>query len=393
MRLIAFASPPMNGPQILIVDDNIVNVKVATAALEGVTTNILSANSGERALTILDRVRPDLILMDVNMPGMNGYETVRRIKAKSEIADIPVIFLTAQDDVGAKVEGFEAGGVDYVVKPFQHAEIVARVQTHVKVHTLTRELAKERESVMDSIRYARRIQRAMLPKVEQIQARIPQSFVLYRPKSVVSGDFFCFFDRDPWAILVLCDCTGHGVPGALMSVVGMSSLAKIVEEREVYDPATILDELDADVRKLLNQEDDGGNDGMDAVALAVQPARKLLYYSAAMRPFYRVRNGETTEFKAQKMPIGGTLYGEKHFSGSSVPIEAGDTFYLASDGFADQFGGEERKKYMGKSFATLLAQIAELPIEAQADALNEELDQWRGELPLTDDVTVIGFRF
>ncbi len=382
----------MANPQILIVDDNIVNVKVASAALSEVTTNILSANSGERALAILNRVRPDLILMDVNMPGMDGYETVRRIKANPEAADIPVIFLTAQDDIRAKVEGFEAGGVDYVVKPFQHAEIIARVQTHVKVHTLTRELAKEREAVMDSINYARRIQRAMLPKVEQIQARLPESFVLFRPKSVVSGDFFCFFDRDPWAILILADSTGHGVPGALMSVVGMASLSKIVEERDIFDPATILDELDADVRKLLNQDEEGGNDGMDVVTVAIQPARKLLYYSAAMRPFYRVRNGETTEFKADKMPIGGALYGEKHFSGASLPIEPGDTFYLATDGFADQFGGEDGKKYMAKNFMTLLARIAELPIAEQAAALNEEFDRWRGEQPQIDDVTIIGFR-
>ncbi|MCS7084600.1 MAG: response regulator [Bacteroidia bacterium] len=382
----------MNQPQILIVDDNPVNVRVAAAALEEVTTNILSANSGERALTILERVRPDLILMDVNMPGLDGYETVRRIKAKPEIADIPVIFLTAQDDVSAKVEGFDAGGVDYVVKPFQHREIVARVQTHVKVHTLTRELAKERRAVMDSIQYARRIQRAMLPKEEQIQARLPESFVLFRPKSIVSGDFFCFFDLDPWAILVFADCTGHGVPGALMSVVGMASLQKIVQERGVHDPPAILEELDVEVRKLLNQDEEGGNDGMDAVVIAVQPTRKILYYAAAMRSFYRVRNGEATEFKGDKVPVGGAIYGEKRFTGGSVPIEAGDTFYLASDGFTDQFGGEEGRKYMAKNFLTLLAQIAALPIAEQPAALDEEFDRWRGDHPQTDDVTVIGFR-
>jgi serine phosphatase RsbU (regulator of sigma subunit) len=177
-----------------------------------------------------------------------------------------------------------------------------------------------------------------------------------------------------------------------MSIIGMTALNKIVSERKVFDPASVMEELDAEVRHLLCQDTEGGNDGMDAVILAINPKRRSMFYCAAMRPLYRVRNGEITEFKADKFPIGGTLYGEKNFSGSSVALEPGDMFYLSSDGFSDQFGGSESKKYMARNFTAFLEHIASLPAAEQLAALEAEFDSWKGSKPQTDDVTVIGIR-
>lgn len=255
--------------------------------------------------------------------------------------------------------------------------------------------------ITDSIRYAKRIQSAIQPNDEYINQILSDYFILYRPKDIVSGDFYWITHRKQFTIIVAADCTGHGVPGAFMSMLGISFLNEIVSKDDVTHSNQVLDELRQYVVKSLQQKGVSGEqkDGMDIVFAVLDNCTYMLEYSGANNPLIHVRNGELTEYKADKMPI--AIYEDmKPFTCTSIQLEKGDCIYLASDGYEDQFGGPKGKKFMVKQLKELLKTNSHLPMRDQKEKVESALDEWISHLdPVTgapftqvDDVLVIGVR-
>ncbi|MFI5151271.1 MAG: tetratricopeptide repeat protein [Bacteroidia bacterium] len=258
------------------------------------------------------------------------------------------------------------------------------------------ELEQVNKEVNDSIQYAQRIQQAILPPAELIRESLPDSFVYYQPKNVVSGDFYFFHKiKTGEVILAACDCTGHGVPGAFMSMIGSEQISKIVIEKGITEPSRILDELHAGLRKALQQDRNSSRDGMDAAFCKVNLGLARLEFAGANRPCWIVKAGtnELLEIKPDKQAIGG-LESElrKAFSAQTYAFSKGDKIYLFSDGYADQFGGEKGKKFMLRNFQKLVLSICHLSMREQELALKAAYTEWKSNLEQVDDILVIGFQ-
>jgi serine phosphatase RsbU (regulator of sigma subunit) len=255
------------------------------------------------------------------------------------------------------------------------------------------EIAEQKKEIMDSIYYARRIQKAVLPDDHLLNKNMPEHFVLYLPRDIVSGDFYWIAEKENNTIFAAADCTGHGVPGAFMSMLGMSYLKEIVNKSKRLSSSKILDKLRNHVKATLSQSTKGGQqDGMDIALCILNKEKKSLQYSGAFHPLFLIRNGNLTEYKPDLMPIGIYIRKEKPFKSHNIRTAKGDCYYIFSDGYSDQFGGEKRKKFLARSFKKLLLSIHNKPMEEQREILFETLKQWMDGYEQVDDILVIGFR-
>jgi len=254
---------------------------------------------------------------------------------------------------------------------------------------------KQNEDITQSIEYAKRIQTAVMPKKNEIDAILPEHFVLFKPRDIVSGDFYWMGKKSNKIIVAAADCTGHGVPGAFMSMLGISFLNEIVNGDNETKPSLILNRLRYLIKSTLSQTGKEGEskDGMDIALCVIDLESKSLEYAGAYNPLYLIRNGELIETKADKMPVGIHLAEKDSFTNSFLSFEKGDCIYLFSDGYVSQFGGEYGRKYMAKPFKKMLAIISEKPMETQCEMLEQEFEEWRGFNPQVDDILVIGIRF
>lgn len=254
-------------------------------------------------------------------------------------------------------------------------------------------IEEQHKSIKDSINYAKRIQQAILPTDKEIQKAFSDFFILYKPKDVVSGDFYSFTQKEGKVILAAIDCTGHGVPGAFMSMIGNDQLNHIILEKGITKPSEILTQLNKDIKTALKQRDDTSEtrDGMDIALCSIDLNNNQLEYAGAMRPLYYI-NGELKEMQGDKMPIGGTTDESYNYTNKQISIKKGDTIYLSSDGYADQFGGEKQKKFMTKNFKKLLLSTHNKPMKEQQKILDETFEKWKGSLEQIDDILVIGVR-
>lgn len=268
-----------------------------------------------------------------------------------------------------------------------------------KVEERTREIAEQKkiieeknEEIMDSLRYSERIQQAMLPKEQQIRSIFENNcFVLYMPRDVVSGDFYWVYEKNEQLLIAAGDCTGHGVPGALMSMIGISMLNKIVDSG-IYEPSKILSALHKEIHESLKQGTDNQVlDGMDIALVLFEPQKHKITFSSAMRPIYLIRDQELIVYKGDKKPIGGREP-EKFFSSHEMFLEDGDIFYLFSDGYADQFNSDNQKYQLGR-FRKKLLEIHQEPLKKQQEILKQEILDWKGNVDQVDDIMVIGIKY
>ena len=257
------------------------------------------------------------------------------------------------------------------------------------------ELIEEKnKNITDSIQYAQRIQEAILPPVEQIKDVVDDYFILYRPRDIVSGDYYWIAQRDNITIIVAADCTGHGVPGAFMSMLGIAFLNEIVNKEGITESNKILDRLREQIVLQLHQtgEDGESKDGMDLSLYVINHDTMKLSFSGAYNPLYVIRNEEVIQLKADRMPIGYYLKMDTLFSVEEFDLQKGDCLYNSSDGYPDQFGGEKGRKFMTKNFKQLLLDIHKKPMAEQRDILDKRIDEWRGDIEQIDDIIVIGVK-
>jgi len=256
-------------------------------------------------------------------------------------------------------------------------------------------IALKNRDITDSINYARKIQESLLPHTDQIQETLPNSFVYYKPRDIVSGDFYWFKEIEGKILLSAVDCTGHGVPGALMSMIGFSKLNEISHNKNA-DPGYILEKLDEGVRDALSTKryDHESKDGMDMALCSFDIKNSRVQYSGAFRPLIKINGDNIEEIKGNRYPIGGgSSYEKDGFTTHEFDINKGDCFYMFSDGFPDQFGGPKDKKFMNKRFKQLLCEIQTLSPQEQMNRLDDAFVNWQGETEQVDDVLVIGVCF
>ncbi len=265
------------------------------------------------------------------------------------------------------------------------------------------ELEGIHEDVLDSLNYAQRIQNAILPHNEIIKKYIPENFILYVPKDIVSGDFYWLSHRNYKTILVVADCTGHGIPGAFMSFIGALLLNEIVNFRNIISPEEILNELRAGIKKALRQEETGNHDGMDATILTIDQfpdeykemlGEPKIEFAGANNPLYYIQNGELKEIKGSNLAIGGVDYfiKEDFFRKHQVEINTPTMLYMFSDGYQDQFGGERNSRFTTKRFKNLLIEIHEMPMEEQRSILRKRINEWTKNSRQIDDILIFGLK-
>ena len=263
------------------------------------------------------------------------------------------------------------------------------------------EIEKQREKVQelykdvrDSIVYAKRLQNTILPTEEKVKSVCPQSFVLYKPKDIVSGDFYWFEKIGNKSLFSVVDCTGHGVPGAFMSLLGSNGLKSAINEGKLQEPAAILDSLNKSIFDSLNKGDSSNEvrDGMDLALCSIDYESLEFEYAGANNPLYIIRDGKFLITKPNKMAIGSFTPGEANFDNHTIQLKKNDTIYIFSDGYPDQFGGPRGRKLMYNRFRDYLMDIKDMPIEKQGEELNRRLINWQGKMDQIDDILVIGLK-
>ncbi len=251
----------------------------------------------------------------------------------------------------------------------------------------------QQQELEESLRYAGSIQSALLPEEQVFTKLFADSFILFKPRDIVSGDFFWIHRKNSVVAVAAADCTGHGVPGAFMSILGISFLNEIVSKC-IPKANTILNKLRENVMKTLHQTGTRSEhkDGMDISMCVIDLDQMELQFSGAFNPLYLIRNDELIEVRGDKMPIGIAYITETSFTNYKMPIMQDDQIYLFSDGFADQFGGPEEKKFRYGPFKELLLSISKQKMEKQRILLDKKFNHWMGDVEQVDDVLVIGLK-
>lgn len=256
------------------------------------------------------------------------------------------------------------------------------------------ELELKNKNITDSLIYAQRIQEARLPSEAYFREHFKDSFIFFKPKDIVSGDFFWIGERNDYVFIVAADCTGHGVPGALMSMIGLEIIEKTINEGNIEMPSRILAVLDKGLEKTFSREKNIGNiirDGMDIGLCMINKKQRKILYAGAFFPLYLIRDNTLTEIKGDKIIIGMNKEGLT-YKDHELDLMNDDILYIFSDGYADQFGGSANKKFMYRRFRYLLLTIHNFPLNDQKAILDENIKTWMGSNSQVDDIMVIGFR-
>ncbi|HAS39015.1 MAG TPA: hypothetical protein DCS93_00985 [Microscillaceae bacterium] len=259
-----------------------------------------------------------------------------------------------------------------------------------------KQIDRKNQDITASITYAQRIQKAMLTQEENMQTKLPEHFILYRPRDIVSGDFYWLEEDDGKIFIIAADCTGHGVPGAFMTMLGTQALSNIVVQNKVHSPELILFHLDIILSRTLKSKDTLVRDGMDIAICVIDPATQTMDYAGAKNPLIISQNGKCREIKGDPISINGYRQGDGlfdiQFHCHNVDISTPTTFYIYSDGYQDQFGGTKGKKFMKTRFRDLLAKIASQPLFTQQQILENTLDDWMQGRDQIDDILVMGVK-
>ncbi|MGE0088277.1 MAG: SpoIIE family protein phosphatase [Bacteroidales bacterium] len=393
--------------------------------LDGLNTNLSNALPDYIFFTINDYTNlnkqiinysPDLIIIDIDHTATNNNHFLPELIQSVNVPVIAISQATSIDEI------FNTGIISFIQKPVSDIAIVSAIKTAVKFISTFKSLEQKQNEIeiinkhievqhnntlkqrdiitqknseiMADIRYASRIQRAILPNTSHYEELTNQHFIFHLPKSFVSGDFYWIKRYNDKLIFAVGDCTGHGVSGALMHMLGTVYLNSIITENTFKNASDILEQLRSKIMILLHQKGNMGEtqDGMDIALCIVDCNNKTIEFAGANNPLYLIRNNELIEYKGDRMPVGIHINFNKSFTNHIIEIKSNDIIYLFSDGYADQFGGESGKKFRYKRFQDLLIEINQLQMYRQKEALERVFIDWLGSLDQVDDVLVFGFK-
>ena len=395
--------------KILLLEDSLADVELLMRTLTRSNLNheLHWVETKEHYLSELYNFKPDIILSDNSLPGFSSLEALSI--ARRSIPDVPFILVTGAASEEFAVECMKAGVDDYILKdslvrlPTAISNICGRTSAqrekreveslHAKLQVAYHKIEESNKHLTDSLNYAKLIQEAMLPDKQLLASFFDRSFIIFKPKDIVSGDFYWFVERDDKLVMAVADCTGHGVPGALMSMIGSGILHEVVNVNGVTGPSDILFQLNAGVRKSLKQ--DSGNprcDGMDIAICTLDKQKRELQFAGANRHLVYFRNGRNLELiKGNKFGIGGLHSGGNlQFTNHTVSYHPGDVIYMFTDGYADQFGGARGKRMMTRNLLKILERSLSFGLEEQSVVLTHWLHKWQRNLEQTDDILLFG---
>ena len=349
---------------------------------------IIEEYTGQKPAFFLNRKVKETELDTAVLEGwLKVVETVNATneKASTEM-DFPSTMGTRIMQVNAIPEFDEANKLESVLV-VSH-DITERKMIELEIHN-------KNKKITESINYAKRIQNAILPNNRVINKALTDSFILYKPRDVVSGDFPWFVQVKDEIFIAAVDCTGHGVPGALLSLIGYFLLNDIVRSRKITEPGKILDMLDEGVTTTLRQDEDATTkDGMDIALCKINVAKREVEYAGAHRPLYIIKDGMMNEVKGNKFPIGGGIFkNQTNFTNTKITLEEGDSIYFSSDGFPDQFGGPDGRKFGPRRVREIIEQVHKMNMSDAMNVFDKEWETWRGTTKQTDDVLLIGIKF
>ena len=338
----------------------------------------------------------DLIIADHTLPQFSGMEAYRLSKITNR--NIPFILVTGTVSEEILSEYTKEGIDDYFLKEnfLRLPSAIDNIFSKKKIERLNKQLETAQKDISDSINYAKRIQNAMLPDIALLSNSFPESFILFKPKDTLSGDFYWFKEDEDTFLLAAADCTGHGIPGALMSMIGIGKLNNAALKTK--EPSEVLKQLNKSIEVALCQSSlyEHSHDGMDIAVCSIDKENKTLKFAGANRPLWIIRHGqsEIEEIKGTKKAIGGlrTML-NPNFDSHEIKLQQGDTFYIFSDGYADQFGGERQKKLMTKRLKQILLSIRHLPMPQQENFLNSFIEEWKAGEEQVDDILILGVKF
>jgi len=292
--------------------------------------------------------------------------------------------LTITAEIGEKIMRFILRGLAHLdVCQIYGSDITERVKAQKKIE-------EQKQSITDSIQYASRIQKAVLPTQDIMNDYFKDHFIYFKPRDIVSGDFYWMTEKDNKLVLVAADSTGHGVPGAFMSMLGISFLNEIVNKQSCEKASTILEELRNLVKSTLAQSGKSTDDGMDIALVIIDKEKMKINYSGAYNPLYIIRNNELHITKADRMPIGNYIIDDKPFTNHEIDIQKGDSLYIFSDGYPDQFSEKTKSKFSTKKLKKLLLEINNYPAQKQSAILEQKFQEWKGNVKQIDDILIIG---
>lgn len=277
--------------------------------------------------------------------------------------------------------------------------LIRKRRTNRLLNSQNREIEEQRQKIIASINYAKKIQDSILLPEEEIRRFLPNAFVYFRPKDIVSGDFYWFAKVEDGVMLATIDCTGHGVPGAFMSLIANSKLNKVVNELKLRDPGQILNKVHEEILESLNQHNgvSRSQDGMDMSLCLIRPTSNTLEFAGARNPIVLINGDQITELKPDSLSIGGSFFRDKHaesqgFTTKKLTYQSGTYLYLFTDGYIDQFGGPSNKKLNKRRFHNLISGISHNGFTHVKGELDERFEKWRGDNPQIDDILIIGTR-
>lgn len=404
-------------PPILYIDDEQDNLTVFNSSFRRFY-DIHTALSGFEGLEIMRKENIWLIITDQRMPGMSGTEFLERTLI--DYPDCIRIILTGFSDVNAVIQAINKSMVyRYVTKPWELEEMKITIDNGIEMYNLreqnrklfeelkeanqtleqkviarTMQIEMQNREITSSIQYARKIQNALLPQQKELDRLIPSHFVFSRPKGIVSGDYYWVSSKDEKIVFAVADCTGHGIPGAFMSILGVAFLNEILNKMSSIRANEILNQLRAMVIRSLHQtgRTDEARDGMEMALCVIDFNRNKLQYSGAFRPVYIFKGNEIIELQGDNMPVG--IYDDEEisFTNKECSFEKGNMIYLFTDGYVDQLGGTERKTFRSCNFKKLLTEICTMPLDEQIQILENRFNEWRGDINQVDDILVVGIK-
>ena len=394
------------------VEQNLISFKSAFSQ----DYHIYTATLGGAGLEIMEQNTIQLAITDQRMSDMSGIEFLEKIMIL--YPDCMRMIMTGISDKDEIIQSINKGNIyRYVAKPWKREDLKLNIDSAMEVYNLkiqntnlinyledaklnleqkvmerTREIEQQRMNITDSIHYASRIQKALMLPSEKLDKLMPSHFILNKPKDIVTGDYFWVSNKNDSLIFAVADCTGHGVPGAFMSILGINFLNEIVNNSDTPRANDILNELREQIIKALGQtgKRDEAREGMEMALCVVDFKRRMVQFSGAFRPMYLISEGELSVIDGDRMPIGIYEEEEVSFSNKEVPFKENDMIYLFTDGYVDQIGGLQRKTFKSVRFKKLLKEISNKPLIEQKSILREEHEIWRAGQEQIDDILILG---
>lgn len=395
--------------EILIIEDNPADYDLISFYLDNPKYSINIATSIQDGIHHIEENAVDLILLDLNLPDSYGLDTFERLYSRYPL--IPVVVLTGNQNIALGQVTVANGAQDFLVKSDITPLILEKALSYAisrkqyiidlqrlnmelesKVKIRTSELEYQNQELKSNMRYAKHIQTALSSKERLIKENFSDYFIFNRPKQIIGGDFYWFSKSEDTVIIAVADCTGHGVSGAMMSMLGFTILEQIINGAMIQEPESILKRLNAALNEILysKQNDVNISDGMDISICSINLKTRELKFSGANHPLIIFKDSSSSMLKGCRKILGGNLNPNIAFETHTIQLNPSDRIYMFSDGYRDQFGGDEKNKLMRSNFTSLLNEIQSKSMEEQKKYLERFLVKWMREEPQVDDILVLG---